>query len=221
MDAAQNSPVSEFLNKQTIFVTGITGFLGKVILAQLLRNCPTIPRIFVLIRGRKGKTAAERFKEEVLSQEIFHDILEANPAIRTKITVCVLPRETTSLEHLTFLHRGLQVVEGDIVKAKLGISTEAETRITAEATVFIHCAATTKFTENLRVAIDMNVIGSMRVLELAKKCNSLCSYVHVSTAYVNCNQISERGEVIEEKIYPIRCVQFKYHYHHSNLIIFV
>jgi fatty acyl-CoA reductase len=39
------------------------------------------------------------------------------------------------------------------------------------------------------------------MLEIGLKCDALLSFVHVSTAYVNCNQPS--GSVINEKLYPL------------------
>jgi thioester reductase-like protein len=50
----------QFLEGQNIFVSGATGFIGKVLLEKLLRMCPDVGNIFVLIRPRKGKDPSER-----------------------------------------------------------------------------------------------------------------------------------------------------------------
>lgn len=40
----------------------ISGFLGKVIVEKLLRDCPDIKKIFVLIRTKKGISPYERLE---------------------------------------------------------------------------------------------------------------------------------------------------------------
>jgi thioester reductase-like protein len=52
--------VIQFYEGQNIFVTGATGFLGKVLLEKLLRACPDVGNIFVLVRPKKGKEPSER-----------------------------------------------------------------------------------------------------------------------------------------------------------------
>ena len=39
-----------------VFVAGATGFVGSVVLEQLLRICPTVKRVYVLIRDKRGQT---------------------------------------------------------------------------------------------------------------------------------------------------------------------
>ena len=57
--------VIQFFEGQNIFVTGATGFLGKVLLEKLLRACPDVGNIFVLLRPKKGKEPTERVKNIV------------------------------------------------------------------------------------------------------------------------------------------------------------
>jgi hypothetical protein len=42
-----------------------------------------------------------------------------------------------------------------------------------QATVILHMAATTRFTEHLQLSIEMNALGGLRVLRLAKQCSRL------------------------------------------------
>ncbi|CAD1471397.1 unnamed protein product, partial [Heterotrigona itama] len=64
--------VDEKLNKNSIegfyanagiLVTGATGFVGKGILEKLMRLCPSIGAIFLLIRSKKDQTIEQRFKK--------------------------------------------------------------------------------------------------------------------------------------------------------------
>lgn len=48
------SQIAEFYRDRSVFVTGGTGFLGKVLVEKLLRSCPDIKAIYLLIRPKKG-----------------------------------------------------------------------------------------------------------------------------------------------------------------------
>jgi FlaA1/EpsC-like NDP-sugar epimerase len=55
--------IREFFEGRNVFVTGGTGFLGKVLLEKLLRSCPDVGNIYVLMRNKKGKQAGQRVLE--------------------------------------------------------------------------------------------------------------------------------------------------------------
>lgn len=57
-----HTSVAEFYNGKTVFITGGTGFMGKVLLEKLLRACPGVAKIYLLIRPKKGQDAHERLK---------------------------------------------------------------------------------------------------------------------------------------------------------------
>ena len=42
--------VLDFYANKNVFLTGCTGFVGKVVLEKLLRSCPNIGKIFVMVR---------------------------------------------------------------------------------------------------------------------------------------------------------------------------
>ena len=48
-----------------------------------------------------------------------------------------------------------------------------------------------------RLSVEMNIYGVRGIIEICKKMKQLTSFVHISTAYSNCDQ-----EVIKEEIYP-------------------
>ena len=80
-------------------------------------------------------------------------------------------------------------VEGDITLSKLGLSTPDEALLTKEVSVVFHSAATVKFDEDLSKSMQMNVGGTLAVIDLARKMGpNLASFVHVSTAYSHCYQ---------------------------------
>lgn len=59
--------VSDFYNGKTVFITGGTGFMGKVLLEKLLRSCHGVARIYLLIRPKKGQQARERLQQLLCS----------------------------------------------------------------------------------------------------------------------------------------------------------
>ena len=65
--------------------------------------------------------------------------------------------------------------------------------------MIINVAASVNFDDPLLDAIQINYMGCMRMLELAKECQKLLVLTHVSTAYSNCNNFGR----IEEKVYDL------------------
>ncbi|GLE07791.1 hypothetical protein PINS_up018457 [Pythium insidiosum] len=61
-------PVEAVFAGRSIFLTGGTGFFGKAVLEKLLRSAPDVERIFVLIRARKGVSAAARLEKEIIAR---------------------------------------------------------------------------------------------------------------------------------------------------------
>jgi len=57
------SPIQEFFRDGVVFLTGGTGFMGKVLVEKLLRTCPHIKHIYLLIRSKKGKNVDERLED--------------------------------------------------------------------------------------------------------------------------------------------------------------
>lgn len=60
---SRGGSIDAFFTETVILLTGATGFLGKALLEKLLRSCPRIATIFVLIRPKKDQSVEQRFKE--------------------------------------------------------------------------------------------------------------------------------------------------------------
>ena len=78
--------------------------------------------------------------------------------------------------------------QGDLLKDGLGLSEADFEEVTSTCNIIINCAASIDFNARLDAAIDSNIKGSLRMLELAKKTKSLEVFTHISTSYVNCNR---------------------------------
>lgn len=67
----EDSDILEFYKDSTVFVTGATGFLGKLCMEKLLRTTE-VGKIYVLMRPKKGKDIQKRF------DELFDDAVSIN-----------------------------------------------------------------------------------------------------------------------------------------------
>jgi len=65
----KNPNIAEFYQDKSIFITGATGFMGKVLVEKLLRSCPGIDSVYLLLRPSKGKDIACRL-EELINNEV-------------------------------------------------------------------------------------------------------------------------------------------------------
>ncbi|XP_022907140.2 fatty acyl-CoA reductase wat-like [Onthophagus taurus] len=168
------SEIQNFYSGANVFITGATGFLGRVLVEKLLRSCPDVGNIYLLVRTKKGKNLHERV-ENLLEDVIFDGLKENDPKFRHKITP----------------------IEGDVALKDLGINEQDRKLLTTEVSIVFHAAATVNFNEKLKIAVPINVCGTRDVLKLCHEMSNLKAVIHVSTAYSNCNQ-----NVTEEKFYP-------------------
>lgn len=52
--------IKQFFDGQEIFVTGGTGYVGKVLIEKLLRSCKGIKKIFMLARLHESESERDR-----------------------------------------------------------------------------------------------------------------------------------------------------------------
>ncbi|CAH0699593.1 unnamed protein product [Spodoptera exigua] len=171
---APSMNIAEYYAGKTLFITGATGFMGKVMVEKLLRDCSDVKKMYLLMRPKKGHSSKERL-DDILSFRIFDRLKAENPKLFEK----------------------LQVVAGDILSEDLGLSPEDRLLIQEEAQIIFHCAACVRFDMFLRDAVKMNTMGTKKVLELAEGVKNLQAFVHVSTSYCRCEL-----PIFEEKLYP-------------------
>ena len=127
--------IKNFYSDKTIFLTGCTGFVGKVLLEKIIRTFPDFRKIFVMIRAKKNMSLEERFAKSIFSSEIFTPLFRKNPGLRQKCKQKIVP------------------VAGDLIIDKLGLNEHDRAMITSEADVIINCAASVSFNDPLIDAI--------------------------------------------------------------------
>ncbi|CAF4893804.1 unnamed protein product [Pieris macdunnoughi] len=166
--------VAESYAGKSIFITGCTGFLGKVLLEKILYSCSDVKKIYILLRGKRGLTVQERLKS-MLELPVFSRLNRENAKFIDKI----------------------EPIVGDVSQEGLGISPEDKVTLINEVSYVFHSAASVKFVAPLHDLLNINVKGTERVLSLCKCMKKLEVLVHVSTAYSNTH-----SAFIEEKVYP-------------------
>lgn len=74
---------------------------------------------------------------------------------------------------------------GDVGQENLGLSPSDRKLLTDNVNIIFHLAATLDFGDTLKTTVDINLLGTRRIIELAKQCFKLNALVHISSAYVN------------------------------------
>jgi fatty acyl-CoA reductase len=64
-------------------------------------------------------------------------------------------------------------IQGDIAQRGLGLSTQDRHQLCREVSIVFHVAATVRFNENLKVAIQNNVTGTQEVVGLCKEMSNI------------------------------------------------
>ncbi|KAI4499659.1 hypothetical protein M0802_005229 [Mischocyttarus mexicanus] len=167
------TPIQEFYDGQNVFITGGTGFMGKLLIEKLLRSCPSIKCIYILIRSKNGKDLLKR-KNELLENLVFSKLTKEQPKFRDQI-VCI---------------------EGDCNLTNLGITTLDRATLKKEISIVFHVAANVSFNENIKSASTTNIQSLKSIISFSKEMPKLKSFVYVSTAYSQCLH-----NPIEEKFY--------------------
>lgn len=57
--------VAKYYSAKSVFITGGTGFIGKVLIEKLLRSCPNIDKVYLLIRPKRSQDIEQRMDELV------------------------------------------------------------------------------------------------------------------------------------------------------------
>lgn len=81
--------------------------------------------------------------------------------------------ETLIAARGTDVFNKLTPVSGDVGDVGLGLSPEDRRKVVDEVTYVFHSAATLDFEATLKPTVNINLLGTRRVVELCKECSKL------------------------------------------------
>jgi alcohol-forming fatty acyl-CoA reductase len=177
---AQDFSVRRTFAGKHVMLIGVTGFIGKVWLANTLLDLPQVERIYLLIRRQKSNPAERRFEKMVEESPVFDPLFERHGD-----------------RFLDFLRDKIEVVEGDVTEPGLGFSPETARRLQKSLDLIINSSGLTDFNPDLRDALATNTDAAVNILEFVRTADH-AGLVHLSTCYV----AGEQDGRVSEKLTP-------------------
>ena len=172
-----------FAGKQVMLI-GVTGFIGKVWLANTLLDLPDVKRIYLLIRRQKSNPAERRFEKMVEDSPVFDPLFE---------------RHGDRLPD--FLREKIEVVEGDVTQPGLGLAPEVTRSLQKNLDLIINSSGLTDFNPDLRDALTTNTDAALNILEFVRASDH-AGLLHLSTCYVAGEQDGRVGEKLTANYTP-------------------
>uniref|UniRef100_T1IGL0 Fatty acyl-CoA reductase n=1 Tax=Rhodnius prolixus TaxID=13249 RepID=T1IGL0_RHOPR len=165
--------VREWYKGKNVLLSGGTGFMGKVLVEKLLRSCTDIGTIFIICRSKRGVNPSQRIAD-FAKLPLFAPLLKQNPKALQKLIA----------------------IEGDITEEDLGLKPEVKQKLQQNVNIIFHVAASLKLEAGLKEAVDFNLKGTKRMLELALGIKNLEGVQHKTTVTSG----GDSGHHLQQKI---------------------
>ena len=131
--------------------------------------------MYIIVRAKNGVAASDRL-DQLLKSPIFTG---------------------TGRTPYAYAKSRVVAIFGDVSKERLGLKDDDWSTLVNEVNVVFNSAATIRFNNPVGIALGINCLSTMSILQLCRQAKQLSSFVHVSTCYTHC-QLS----TIDEKFYP-------------------
>ncbi|KAI9251979.1 male sterility protein-domain-containing protein [Sporodiniella umbellata] len=178
----KNRTIYSFYENKSILLTGGTGFVGKAVLWKLLYSLgESLDTIFILLRPTRinSSSADKRLKDDILSNKAFTSL-----------------RGSMGIKRFdTLIKEKVRPIFGDLTEPNLGLCDESTELIKKKVNVIFNCAGNSDGNEILENTIKINTLGTLDLLNLAKQCDSISGFVHLSTLQPNSD---------ERYLYPLK-----------------
>jgi len=180
--APQAAPLSvrAALRGRHVMLIGVTGFIGKIWLADTLMDLPEIGKIYLLVRRQKSNSAPRRFEKLLDDSPVFDPLYD---------------RYGSGLAR--FIADRVEVIEGDVSQPGLGIVEETAGLLRQKLDLVVNSSGLTDFNPDLRDALASNVDAAVNILDFVRTC-SHAGLLHLSTCYV----AGRRDGRVSEKLRP-------------------
>jgi long-chain acyl-CoA synthetase len=172
--------VRQALAGKQVMLIGVTGFIGKVWLANTLMELPKIGRVFLLVRRQKSNQAQRRFEKILEESPVFDPLFEKYGAALGE-----------------YLREKVEVIEGDVTRTGLGLEDEVTRRLQKSLDLIVNSSGLTDFNPDLRDALSTNTDAAIHILEFVRGSDH-AGLLHLSTCYV----AGERDGRVPEKLIP-------------------
>ena len=177
---AENFSVRRAFSGKHVMLIGVTGFIGKVWLANTLLDLPEVKKIYLLIRRQKSNPAERRFEKMVEDSPVFDPLFELYGD-----------------RLLGFLHEKIEVIEGDVTQPDLGLTADTARRLQKSLDLIINSSGLTDFNPDLRDALATNTDAALNILEFVRSADH-AGLLHLSTCYV----AGEQDGRVAERLTP-------------------
>ncbi len=182
--------VRKALSGKGVLLIGVTGFIGKVWLANTLLDLPEIGKLYLLIRRQKSNPSQKRFEKVIEESPVFDPLFE---------------RYGDRLG--AYLAERVEVVEGDVSQPGLGLEPEVATRLRKDLDLIVNSSGLTDFNPDLRDALAVNVDSTYHLIEFVRGSEN-ASLLHLSTCYVAGQRDGRVGERMRPNYTPAGAADF-------------
>jgi thioester reductase-like protein len=182
--------VRRILAGKNILLIGVTGFIGKVWLAQLLSDVPDIGKIYLLIRRQRSTTSERRF-EKIFEESPVFDPLQ----------------ERLGDRFAEYVAERVEVVEGDVSQPGLGVAPEERARLARNLDLVVNSSGLTDFNPDLREALGSNVAPVVYLTDFLRESDH-AALMHLSTCYVVGAKDGRVVEQVQPNYTPMGVVDF-------------
>jgi len=168
-------------DKNRVLLTGATGFIGSLLLRELLlfrEQLAIKGGVVLIIRPKHNQSGIERAKA-LLAKEMFSFLTKEEKE-------CLIT-----------------VIEGDVSRPRLGMSEQDYFRVCNELNIshVINSAACVNFTEPLEKAAQSNITSALQLQELTKNIKSRTKYVYLSTAFIHGHYTGSKDRPLPQSLF--------------------
>ena len=172
--------VRKALAGKRVMLIGVTGFIGKVWLANTLLDLPEIGKLYLLIRRQKSNPAQKRFEKIIEESPVFDPLFKRYGA-----------------QLGSMLADKVEVVEGDVSQPGLGLEPEMARRLGKDLDLIVNSSGLTDFNPDLRDALAVNVDSVYHLIGFIRASDH-AALLHLSTCYV----AGQRDGRVSERLRP-------------------